>query len=217
MKGLFNPSHTMNLWVKLQDPILKLTMTDPFTPILCPLAVLMFILLSEILCSKSSADAVSYLMQLTCAPVSNMEGNTKLLTFILKIIPFILPCWMNTTSFSFVSTLWKLSGSYPFASQADEFPNFSVFSFLPSILPAFIIRSLMIPNASTKFPSVISLTSVSTLPCFCNSSLLSFIAKSNCLKKESLNFAQTKCEDSCNSVIFESFSLCSQFLPGLFS
>ena len=95
IKGLFNHLYTMNIWVKLQDPILKLTMTDPFTPILCPLAVLTFILLLKILCNKPCAEAESYLMQLTCAPVSNKEANTKSFTFILKAIPFELLCWMN--------------------------------------------------------------------------------------------------------------------------
>ena len=61
----------MNLWVKLQDPILKFIMMDPFTPILCPFAVLTFTLLSEILCNNPSAETVLYLIQLTCAPVSN--------------------------------------------------------------------------------------------------------------------------------------------------
>ena len=48
MKGLVNPSHTMNLCAKLPGPILKLTMTDTTTPLSCPYAVLTLILWSEI-------------------------------------------------------------------------------------------------------------------------------------------------------------------------
>ena len=79
IKGLFNPSHTINLWVKLQDPILKFTMIDPSTPILCPFAVLTFTLLSEILCNNPSAEAVSYLIQLPSAPVSNRKQTLNCL------------------------------------------------------------------------------------------------------------------------------------------
>ena len=84
MKCLVNPSHTTNLCVKLHDPILilKFIMTEPLTPMSCPFVVLMHVLLSEIWCNNPSADTVSYLMQLTCAPVSNSEENTELFTFI---------------------------------------------------------------------------------------------------------------------------------------
>ena len=69
MKGLVIPSQTTNLWVKLQGPILKLTAIEPFTPTSWPLAVLINVLLPDIWCRRSNAATVSYLMQLTCAPV----------------------------------------------------------------------------------------------------------------------------------------------------
>ena len=199
IKGLFNPSHTTNLWVKLQDPILKFIMMDPFTPILCPFAVLMFTLLSKILCNNPSAETVSYLKQLTCAPVSNKEANTRSFTFILKVIPFVFPCWMNITSFS--ALVVQFSGSYPFTSHPDEFPDFLVFSSLARIYAALTIWSLEMPKASTNSPSVISLTSVSTLPLFFNSSFFSLTARLSCLKNELLNLVGTKCDDSCVNVI----------------
>ena len=92
MKGLVNPSHTTNLCVKLHDPILKFIMTKPFTPMSCPFAVLIHVLLSEIWCNNPSADTVSYLMQLTCAPVSNSEENTESFTFILNVSTLHTPC-----------------------------------------------------------------------------------------------------------------------------
>ena len=76
MKGLVNPSHTMNLCVKLHGPILKFIMTESYTPISCPFAVLIQVLLADIVCNNPSAATVSYLMQLTCAPVSNSDENT---------------------------------------------------------------------------------------------------------------------------------------------
>ena len=76
MKGLVNPSHTMNLCVKLHGPILKFIMTEPFTPTSWPFAVLIHVLLSDIWCNDPSAATVLYLMQLTCAPVSNSDENT---------------------------------------------------------------------------------------------------------------------------------------------
>ena len=81
----------MNLCEKLHGPILDLTMTEPSTPMSFPFAVLTFTLLSEIWCNNPSVARVSYLMQITCAPVSNSEENTKSFTFILKVVPFVLP------------------------------------------------------------------------------------------------------------------------------
>ena len=70
MKGLVMPLHTTNLWVKLQDPTLKFIIIDPLTPTSWPLAVLMHVLLSDIWCKRPISVMVSYLMQLTYAPVS---------------------------------------------------------------------------------------------------------------------------------------------------
>ena len=98
IKGLVNPSQTTNLYVKLHGLILKLTMTEPFTPISCPLAVLILTLLSEIWWNNPSAATVSYLMQLTCASVSNSEVNIESFTLILNVVPLVLPVWMNNTS-----------------------------------------------------------------------------------------------------------------------
>ena len=61
----------MNLCVKLLSPILKFIMTEPFTLTSCPFAVLIHVLLSDIWCNNASAATVLYLMQLTCALVSN--------------------------------------------------------------------------------------------------------------------------------------------------
>ena len=87
MKGLVIYLQTINLWVKLQGPILKLTTIDPFTPMSWPLAVLMHVLLSDIWCKSPISVTVSYLMQLTCAPVSNRYENTWSCTLILKVVP----------------------------------------------------------------------------------------------------------------------------------
>ena len=76
MKGLVIPSQTTTLWVKLQGPILQLTTIEPFTPMSWPLAVLIHVLLLDIWCRSPSAATVSYLMQLTCAPVLNSDVNT---------------------------------------------------------------------------------------------------------------------------------------------
>ena len=98
-------------------------MMDPFTSMLCPLAVLTFTLLSEILCSNPSAEAVSFLMQLTCAPVSNNEANTKFIYFYFKGHTF---CITLLYEHYFLLNLCLHFGSFqdhiPFASQANEFP-----------------------------------------------------------------------------------------------
>ena len=149
----------------------------------CPFAVLIHVLLSETWCNNPSAATVPYLMQLTHAPVSNSEENTESFTLILNIVPFILPVWINRTSLLLLSApLLQLSGPYPFASQNDESPDFLVFSSLVRISAALVILFLVMPKASTKSPSLISLTSVCATSCFFSSSLLSFTARSNCLK-----------------------------------
>ena len=89
----------MNLWVKLHDPTLKLTNTDPLTPMLCPLAVLMLTLLSEILCNNPSAEAVSYLMQLTCAPVSWVEMAVEGLKHLVRLASFCHLLWSHLVHF----------------------------------------------------------------------------------------------------------------------
>ena len=101
MKGLVNPSHTTNLCVKQDGPILKLTITEAFMPMSWPFAVLTFMLLSETWPSKPRAVTVSYLMQLTCVPVSNNEENAKPSTFILNVVPLVLTVWINKTSLLF--------------------------------------------------------------------------------------------------------------------
>ena len=65
MKGLIMPLHTTNLCIKIQDPILKLIITDPLTPTSWPLTVLMHVLLSDIWCKRPISAMVSCLMQLT--------------------------------------------------------------------------------------------------------------------------------------------------------
>ena len=98
MKGLVIPSQTMNLCVKLQGPILKLTTMDPFTPTSWPLVVLMHVLLLDIWCRSPISVTVSYLMQLTCAPVSKRDENTWSCTLILDVVPFLLPVFIRNTS-----------------------------------------------------------------------------------------------------------------------
>ena len=102
MKGLVMPLHTTNLWVKLQGPILKFIIIDPLTPTSWPLAVLMHVLLSDIWCKRPISVTVSYLMQLTCAPVSKRDENTRSFTFILKVVPLVFPVFIKNTSFSIV-------------------------------------------------------------------------------------------------------------------
>ena len=76
----------MNLWVKLQNPILKFIMTDPFTPILCPFTVLMFTLLSEILCNNPSAETVLSCSSQTCLrPLPVQTQGMQLLNLFIQI------------------------------------------------------------------------------------------------------------------------------------
>ena len=100
MKGLVIPLRTINVWVKLQGPILKLTTIDPFRPTSGPLAVLMHVLLSDIWCKSPNSVTVSYLMQLTWAPVSNRDENTQSCTLILNVVPLVFPAFIKNTSFS---------------------------------------------------------------------------------------------------------------------
>ena len=77
-------------------------------------------------------------MQLTCAPVSKRDENARSFTLILKVVPFILPVFITNTSFSTVFSLtFELSLSM--ASQAGEFPEFSVGSLLSSMDAALLI------------------------------------------------------------------------------
>ena len=92
MKGLVMPLHTMNLCVKLQGPTMKLIIIDPFTPTSWPLAVLIHVLLSDIWCKRPISVMVSYLMQLTCTPVSKGDADTRSFTFILKVVPLVFSC-----------------------------------------------------------------------------------------------------------------------------
>ena len=126
------PLQTINQWVKLQELIWKLTIIEPFTPTSWPFAVLMHVLLSEIWCRRSNSDTVSYLMQLTCAPVSKSDENARSFILILKVVPFILPVFIMNISFSTVSSLTSL---FPVlsTSQADEYSEFLVDSLLSSM------------------------------------------------------------------------------------
>ena len=126
----------------------------------------MHVLLSEIWCKRSNLDTVSYLMQLTCAPVSKRDENARFFTLILKVVPFVLPVFITNTSFSTVFSLtFKLSLSM--ASQAGEFPVFPVDSLLTSISAALSIWLSVTPNAclfglmwSLLLKSVITITTV---------------------------------------------------------
>ena len=136
------PLHTMNRCVKLQFPMWKLTIIDPFTPTSWPFAVLMHVLLSEIWCKRSNSDTVSCLMQLTCAPVSKRDENARSFTLILKVVPFVFTCiyykhlffplcfhlslsyhflWLvrpaNSPSFWWIRFLLAFLQLYPFGSQ----------------------------------------------------------------------------------------------------
>ena len=78
---------------------LKCIIIDPLTPTSWPLAVLMHVLLSDIWCKRPISATVSYLMQLTCAPVSKRDGNTRSFTFILKVVPLVLPVFIKIPLF----------------------------------------------------------------------------------------------------------------------
>ena len=123
IKGLVIPLHTMNLCIKLHGLIWKFTSIDPFTPTSWPFAVLIQVLLSEIWCKSPISDTVSYLMQLTCAPVSKRDEKARSFTLILKVVPFVLPVFITNNSFS---TVLLLTSSFLLSptSQADEFPDF---------------------------------------------------------------------------------------------
>ena len=190
IKGLVIPLHTINLCAKLQGPIWKLTIIDPFTPTSWPFAVLIQVLLSEIWCKSSNSATVSYLMQLTCAPVSKRGRKGKSFILILKVVPFVLPVFITNTSFSTVLLLTS-SVLLSMTSQADEFPEFSVDSLLSSIAAALSIWSSVTQKAWIKLFSVISFTCLLLLLCSLSLSHLSFIARSNFLKKSLLNCAGT--------------------------
>ena len=115
----------MNLCVKLHGLTWKLTSIDPFTPTSWSFAILIQVLLSEIWCKSSNSDTVSYLMQLTCAPVSKRDEEARSFILILKVVPFVLPVFIMHTSFSTVLLLTS-SVLLSLTSQADEFPDFSV-------------------------------------------------------------------------------------------
>ena len=184
------PLHTINRCVKLQCPMWKLTIIDPFTPTSWPFAVPMHVLLSEIWCKRSNSDTVSYLMQLTCATVSKRDENARSFTLILKVVPFVLPVFITNTSFSTVFLLtFKLSLSM--ASQASKFPEFLVDSLLTSISAALSIWLSVMPNACMKLFSIISFACLLLFCCSFSSSHLIFIAMSNFLKKSLLNCAGT--------------------------
>ena len=172
------PLHTINQCVKLQDPIWKVTNIDPFTPTSWPFAVLMHVLLSEIWCKRSNSDTVSYLMQLTCAPVSKRDENARSFILILKVVPFVFPVFTTNTSFSTVFSLTFML-SLSMASQADDFPEFSVDSLLTSISAALSNWLSVTPNACMKLFSVISFTCLLLFCCSFSSSHLIFIAMSN--------------------------------------
>ena len=184
------PLHTINRCVKLQGPIWKFTNIDPFTPTSWPFAVLMHVLLSEIWCKRSNSDTVSYLMQLTCAPVSKRDENARSFILNLKVVPFALPVFIMNTSFSTVFLLTSML-SLSMASQAGEFPEFSVDSLLTSISAALSIWLSVMPKACMKVFSVISFICLLLFCCSFSSSRLIFIAMSNFLKKSLLNCAGT--------------------------
>ena len=190
MKGLVIPLHIINLCIKLHDLIWKLTIVDPFTPTSWPFAVLIHVLLSEIWCKSSNSDTVSYLMQLTCAPVSKRDEKARFFTLILKVVPFVLPVFIMNTSSSTVLLLTSSVSLSP-TSQADEFPEFLVDSLLTSIAVALSIWSSVTPKACIKLFSVISFTYMLLPLCSFSSYHLSFIARSNFLKKSLLNCAGT--------------------------
>ena len=129
-------------------------------------------------------------MQLTCAPVSKRDEKARSFTLILKVVPFVLPVFIMNTSFSTVLLLTSLV-SLSLTSQADEFPEFSVDSLLTSISAALSIWSSVTPKACIKLFSVISFTCLLLPLCSLSSSHLSFMARSNFLKKLLLNCAGT--------------------------
>ena len=111
------------------------------------------LLLSEIWCKSSISDTVSYLMQLTCAPVLKRDEKARSFTLILKVVPSVLPVFIMNTSFSTVLLLTS-SVLVSLTSQDDEFPNFLVDLLLLSIAAALSIWSSVTPKAWIKLFSV---------------------------------------------------------------
>ena len=129
-------------------------------------------------------------MQLTCTPVSKRDENARSFTLILKVVPFVFPVFITNTSFSTVLLLTSSVSAFS-ASQANEFPKFSVDSHPSSIATAFSIWSSVTPKACMKLFSVILFTCLLPPPCFFSSSCLSLMARSNFLKKLPLNSVGT--------------------------
>ena len=127
MKGLVIPLQTINLWVKLQGPILKLTTIDPFTPMSWLLAIIIHVLLSDIWCKSPISVTVSYLMQLTCAPVLNRDENTWSCTLILKAVPLVFPVFIKIPLFLLYCCLCPHSCSILLV-RLMNFPIFSFFT-----------------------------------------------------------------------------------------
>ena len=110
--------------MKLQEPIWKLTIIKPFTPTSWPFAVLIHVLLLEIWCKRSNSDTVSFLMQLTCAPVSKSDENARSFILILKVVPFILPGIYDTYLLCPLCLHLPLCFDHPLLVRPMNIPNF---------------------------------------------------------------------------------------------
>ena len=137
MKGLVMPLHTMNLCVKLHDPILKFIITDPLTSTSWLLAVLMHILLLDIWCKIPISVMVSYLMQLTCTPVSKRDENTRSFTFILKVVPFVFLVFIKIPLFPPYCHLHPHPCSFLLVRPMN-FPIFRYFCSCSALMPLFL-------------------------------------------------------------------------------
>ena len=85
----------------------------------------MHVLLSDIWCKSPISVTVSYLMQLTCAPVLKSDENMRSFTFILKGCTFSIPC-VYKEYLLFYRTVTYILILVVFASQANEFPIFGL-------------------------------------------------------------------------------------------
>ena len=137
MKDLVIPSQTTNLWVMLQGPILKLTTIEPFTPMSWPLAVLIQILLSDIWFKSPSAATLSYLKQLTCAPVLNSDENTWSCTFILNVVPLVFPVFIKKIPLFLLHCHLCSHFHSPLLVRLMNFPIFWSFCSCPTLLLLF--------------------------------------------------------------------------------
>ena len=129
-------------------------------------------------------------MQLTCAPVSKRDENTRSFTFILKVVPFVFPVFIKIPLFPLCCYL-PLQFHSSLLVRPMNFPIFRYFRSRLASMQLFPSGLQLHQKAWMRLLSVISFTWLLLFPCFLSSSCLSFMARSNCLKKLPLNSVGT--------------------------